>query len=453
MILPDKVRGSLLSRLIVLVAVMTLVAACGGDGDGTETTQAAEAGDTTAVETDTETTEAAAEPSGEPIRVGFLLDQTGALAAYGNAHELVGTAAAEKINADGGINGRPLELVIEDTESDPSVAAPKARRLIESENVDFLLGSNTSAVVLAIAPIAQELETVYFPTAGGALLTEPGTGNRYVFDFNTDVKQEVRGVLSFIDSNLEADNWMTAVADYSWGWDNEETYSSEAENFGVEVSNTLRVPLGEANWLAHLQGEIPDDVEGIYFANFGTDFLSFMEAVSTMRPDLERIGANYVLSGQDLGAIPEAEGTYVIAGYPQFSDAIDSEFDQEYRELTGVDEFGLEASTGVPLVPSYQWSTWESLFGITEIIEESGWESKDDTCEFIVTLEGHEFEQSLAHPEGPKHFRPEDHLTVKGAWIEQLVGGELETAARIEPDAMVYEPSINYPQDEPLECE
>src|SRR5690554_6030363 len=285
----DWLRRSM--RPLALLLVIALLAACGnGASEEPADTTAAAPSDTTG-----DGGETPAEPTGEPIKVGFLVDQTGALAAYGYAHELVGRAAVKTINAQGGVNGRPLELVIEDTESDPSVAAPKARRLVESEGVDFLLGSNTPAVVGAVVPIAEELETVYFPTAGGALLTEPGKGNRYVFDFNTNVKQEVRGVLSFIDSQLDADTWMTAVVDYSWGWDNEQTFVEEAEAMGIEVANTLRVPLGEANWLAHLQGQIPEGVEGIYFANFGTDFLSFTEALGTLAPDIERIGANYVL--------------------------------------------------------------------------------------------------------------------------------------------------------------
>ena len=193
-------------------------------------------------------------------------------------------------------------------------------------------------------------------------------------------------------------------------------------------------------------------MEGIYFANFGTDFLSFTRRWARC-PDIERIGANYVLSGQDLGAIPNGDGIHAIAGYPQFSSAIDSEWDRQFREITGIDEFGAEASTGEPLVSSYHWSTWEALWGIKEVIEASGWESKDDTCEFITTLEGFKFEEGLAHPEGPKHFRPEDHLSVKGAWIEVLEGGELQIAARIDAEDMVYDPVVNYPEDQPLDCE
>jgi branched-chain amino acid transport system substrate-binding protein len=429
-----RIRGW---RVASLLAAAGLVAAsCGGGGTGEGRPAAT-----------------GPRPTGEPIKVGFLVDQTGALAAYGYAHEKVGQAAVETINSQGGVDGRPLELVIEDTESDPSVAAPKARRLIESESVDFLMGSNTSAVVLAVAPIAEELKTVYFPTAGGALLTEPGKGNRYVFDFNTNVQQEVLGVVNFITSELDAQNWVTAVVDYSWGWDNEQTFDAEAQEAGLNVGGSVRVPLGESNWLAHLQGEFPEDAQGVYFANFGTDFLSFIDALTTLNPDIQKIGANYVLSGQDLASLgPAADGMYVIAGYPQSSEAIGSEFDQQYRDIIGMDELGLEEGTGEHLVPSYQWSTWETLWAIKEVVEASRWQDEGDTCEFITTMEAYEFEEGLAHPEGPKHFRPEDHLSMKGAWIEQVTAGQLQVAARIDADAMAYEPEVNYPEEQPLDC-
>lgn len=422
-----------------------LASACAGDGGGAAPIGAPETDDTTSEETGDESPDTGGEDlEGEPIKVGFLVDQTGALADYGNAHEIVGRAAAERINENGGINGRPLELVIADTESDPATAAPRARQLVESDNVDFLLGSNTSGVVLAVAGVADETETVYFPTAGGALLTTPDNASRYVFDINTDVRQEAIGVTQFISDNLEADTWVTVVADYAWGWDQEQWFARMAEDAGMEVVNQIRVPLGTNDFLGTLRGGIPDEAEGVFFANFGTDFLAFIRDLKAIRPDIERIGGNYVLSGQEISELgSDAEGMYVVAGYPQNAEAIDTDIDSEYREWIGMDAEGREEDSGDRLVASYQWSTWESLNAIKTIIEESGWESRDDTMTFIETLEGYEFEHSLDFPEGPKHFRPEDHLSVKGAWIEQVVDGGLDIAARIEPDALVYEPEVD----------
>lgn len=441
-----------LAWLSIAMVLALVLAACGGGGDDAGGQDGESPGGAT--ETTGETSDDGQAASGDPIRVGFLVDRTGALAAYGFAHETVGQAAVEKINSEGGVDGRPLELVIADTESDPSAAAPKARRLIESDGVDFLMGSNTSAVVLAITPVAEELSTVYFPTAGGALLTEPGQGNRYVFDFNTNVKQEVLGVADFISQELDATNWVSIVVDYAWGWDQESSFAEAAPDAGLEVLNQVRVPLGTDNWLGALQGEIPEDAEGVFFANFGTDFLAFMDAIETLRPDLELVGANYVLSGQDVGSLGgAAEGMHVVTGYPQFADAVDNEADQVYRDTIGMDAEGIHEASGDHLVPSYQVSTWETLYAIKQIIEEiGGWESKEaGTPEFIQTLEGYEFEEGIAHPSGAKHFRPEDHLSVRHAWIERLSDGALEVAYEIPADAMTYEPVINYPEDEPLE--
>jgi branched-chain amino acid transport system substrate-binding protein len=391
-------------------------------------------------------------PAAEPVRIGLLVDKTGALAAYGYAHEKVANAVVKKINAEGGISGRPVELFSEDTESDASKATVKARKLIEQNRVDFLVGSNTSAVVLAVAPVAKELKTVYFPTAGGALLTEPGKGNRYIFELNTDVRQETLGVAKFATKDLGKKKWVTFVVDYAWGWDQEARFREALESLGGQVLGSTRVPLGTADWLRYIQGKVPADVEGVYFANFGTDFLSFIRDLYAVRQDLVKFGGNYVLSGQDIEKLgAPAEGMYVITGYPQYAEAMNSPYDREYRAAIGMDDFGREAGTGKHLVPSYQWSTWEAFYTIKEVVEKSGWKGKNDTPKFITTLEGMCFKQSTAHPEGDKCIRAEDHLSLKGAYIEQVKGGKLVVVKRIPPEDMTYPPKVNYPKDEPLQ--
>lgn len=385
----------------------------------------------------------------DPIKIGFLVDKTGALASYGYAHEKVGVAAVKEINESGGVDGRQLELEIRDTESSPGAAAVQARRLIENDKVDFLLGSNSSGVALAIAPVAKELKTVYFSTAGGALMTLPGKGNRYVFDFNNDVKQETKGVANFINKELNIKNWITVVVDYSWGWDQEQSFADAAKGLGLNVLKQIRVPLGTDNWLRYLKGNIPNEAQGVYFANFGTDFLSFIKDLDSIRPDLVKIGGNYVISGQNIQELGKpADGIYVVTGYPTWAN--DSKYDGEYRKAIAMDDKGREEGSGKPLVPSYQWSTWEALHAIKDVIKETGWASKSDNPKFIEKLETTQFKESLSYPEGDIQFRPEDHLSMKGAWIEQIKDGKLSVIKRISSDDMVYQPSVNRPKDEPI---
>jgi branched-chain amino acid transport system substrate-binding protein len=88
--------------------------------------------------------------------------------------------AIKKINAEGGIKGRKLQYVFEDTETNVQTGIRKMRKLIEGDEVDFIVGSVHSGINIACAPIARELNTVYFGF-GTAVETTEEKGNRYVF--------------------------------------------------------------------------------------------------------------------------------------------------------------------------------------------------------------------------------------------------------------------------------
>jgi branched-chain amino acid transport system substrate-binding protein len=93
----------------------------------------------------------------DPVRLGLDNPLTGTYAAYGK-NELVGCQMAlDEINAKGGILGRPVELLVEDsTSGDAGTAVQKARKLIEGDKVDFLLGNVNSALALAMAQVSNE---------------------------------------------------------------------------------------------------------------------------------------------------------------------------------------------------------------------------------------------------------------------------------------------------------
>lgn len=138
-----------------------------------------------------------------------MADKTGGLAAYGYSHEKTVRAAIAKINKEGGIAGRPVELYVEDTESKPSVGAVKFRKLVETNKVDFVIDSNSSGVAVACAPVAKELKTPYFPSAGATEISGD-KGNRYVFQPCTNVRQEVKGIARWAVENI-GKKWVVVV--------------------------------------------------------------------------------------------------------------------------------------------------------------------------------------------------------------------------------------------------
>ncbi|MGN6170842.1 MAG: transporter substrate-binding protein, partial [Solirubrobacteraceae bacterium] len=99
---------------------------------------------------------------GDSIKVGVIADQTGPLAPMGCAQANVGTLVVDEINASGGILGRDLELIVEDSETDDAQAAAKAAKLVKDDHVDVVLGGIFSSTRQAIkGPAVEDGETLY----------------------------------------------------------------------------------------------------------------------------------------------------------------------------------------------------------------------------------------------------------------------------------------------------
>lgn len=384
----------------------------------------------------------------EPIRIGLIVEKTGGLAAYGYSHERVMISAVNKVNKEGGINGRPVELFIEDTESKPSVGALKFRKLVETNKVDFIFNSNSSGIAVACAPIAKELKTPYFPCASAAELSGEKS-NRYVFQSCTNVAQECKGAAEFAVKAI-AKKWVTVVVNYAWGWSNETEFSKYITLKGGSVLKSIRVPLGTGDWLPYLKGNIPQEAEGVYFANFGSDFLSFIRDLYAVRPDIKKLGAVYAIAAQDPKKISaEGEGLYCLTSYPTRLEGLNTKYNKEFRELIGVDPDGKEIRTGKYFVLAYDWAVWEPFFALKMAIEKSGWKSRLDTPKVIKTLEGMSFKESLEFPQGDKYIRAEDHATITGLYVEQIQKGEIKVVARISAKDATPPPAVNHSK-EPL---
>ncbi len=380
--------------------------------------------------------------SAEPIKIGMLGNITGSLAAYGYSHQKVAKAAIAKINKEGGIAGRQVELYVEDDETKPSVGALKFRKLVETNGVSFVLNSNHSGVNIACAPIAKELKTLYFPCGSSAELSGK-KGNRYVFHAVTNVRGNAKGATKWAATNL-GKKWATIVVDYAWGQSNEEEFKRYIPEFGGVVLASIRVPLQTSNWLPYLKGKIPAEVEAVYFAAFGSDFLCFIRDLHSVRPDVKKLGAVYSFGGQDPRQLgPPGEGTYCLTPYPAPLGGLNTPHNKKYREIIGVDEEGRELGTGKEFVLGYNWAVWESIFALKVAIEKSGWKKRDDGPALIRALEGMNLKESLDFPQGDKYYRPEDHALVTGIYVEQIASQKIIVASKIPKEDTLYTPEVD----------
>src|SRR5438034_11407970 len=101
----------------------------------------------------------------QPMKMGMLVSLTGVHAIFGETMLHCAQFAQKEINDRGGIEGRKLEFLIEDDETDPKVGIEKARKLIKRDQVDVVVGSISSAMRNAIGSVTTKEKRVYlYPT-------------------------------------------------------------------------------------------------------------------------------------------------------------------------------------------------------------------------------------------------------------------------------------------------
>src|SRR5258706_6353633 len=101
-----------------------------------------------------------------PVRIGMVDPLTGVYAAVAQSEVMGAKLAVAQINAKGGILGRPIELLVEDSANDVGTGVQKARKLIERDEVTFLIGDVNSGIAQAIAQVSTEKKGLHIDSAG-----------------------------------------------------------------------------------------------------------------------------------------------------------------------------------------------------------------------------------------------------------------------------------------------
>ena len=103
----------------------------------------------------------------DTIKLGAFFDLSGRAAFIGTPTKLVAEMVVDKINSEGGINGKQLELVIGDTEANPAKAASLAKKFIYKDNVVAIIGPTMTDTGMTVKAMAEKGQTPIFMTVGG----------------------------------------------------------------------------------------------------------------------------------------------------------------------------------------------------------------------------------------------------------------------------------------------
>ena len=123
--------------------------------------------------------------AGEPIKVGAFFALSGPAANIGTPTKLVAQMVVDKINKEGGINGRPIELIIGDTESDPAKAAVIAKKFLFSDKVAAIIGPTSTGEGMSVKKIVEEAGVPTFMTVGGDPVIMGGALGAYTYVFKS----------------------------------------------------------------------------------------------------------------------------------------------------------------------------------------------------------------------------------------------------------------------------
>src|SRR5216117_785992 len=205
----------------------------------------------------------------KPYKIGTLQPLSGSAAAGGKT-ALVGTQmAVDRINKSGGINGRPIELIVGDYESKPDVGRRKAEKLVVEDKIDVHEGGYLSNVCLACMPVWEEHKIVNM--IGVCLDTTITTSkcSRYTFrPFDYAPAQAVAFAPYMV--NKMGKKWHIAFLDYAWGQSTRDAYAEQIKKNGGEVVDTTGIPLGTADMTPFIS-KISGNFDGLFGIFFGKD--------------------------------------------------------------------------------------------------------------------------------------------------------------------------------------
>ncbi len=303
-----------------------------GDGAGGDAAPEPESVEPEAVEPE------AVEPdTSDPVRIGILFSNSGAAGVFGPPVSNIAEMIEMDINAAGGINGRSVETFLADDATDPEVGRQAMEQLLDSDNVDVVLGTHSSATREAARPLAEAAGVPYIYAA----LYEGGECSAVMFNTGEVPSQQLKPTIPWMMEQTGGTKWFLLGNDYQWPRRSFELAREYIESSGGEVVGEEYVPLGTQDFSSVAQQIAGAGADLIFPALVGGDAVAFeTQAVDfgIGQEALPRLANIY--EENVLGAMGPAvtAGMRVTLGYfKEVDNPANAEFVARYTEMFGAD--------------------------------------------------------------------------------------------------------------------
>jgi branched-chain amino acid transport system substrate-binding protein len=337
------------------------------------------------------------------IKIGFPVPLTGPYGAEAQDQVRAAQVAVAEFNESGGLGGRKAELLVRDDRLNPGEAATRALELIESDKVNFIVGSLSAAVQLAVNNVAKQHHVIYNSISQSDTINEAADFSPYTFHeaLNPHLTAGALGRYIFPKFGKKV---AFLTADYAYGHEMVRGFREAGKAFGIEVLGDIRHPLGTTDYstlLPRIQAMKPDI---LIISNFGRDQqISLKQATDFDLKKSMKIVAPVLLYTARVAAGAQAFDE-VIGGtsyYWGLEDKIASAkaFNDRFRKM-------FEGK-----VPSDYGSL--AYGGVRTLLEASRNAGSTDTDKVIAALEALKYD----YYKGPQYYRKCDHQSVQAVFI------------------------------------
>lgn len=362
----------------------------------------------------------------EPLRIGLLTDESGALSIYG--YELdygfhLGLLYAAGIDpleydsveaamADVTIAGRPVEVLVRDNGSDPAVAAEQARELIEAEGVEVLVGAPSSGVTAGLQQVALDNEVMIF-VAPGASPTITGAG----FNANTVrvCRNTFQDFLAFVPYATEeiGTEFVQLVADYDFGRASAEASEAVLGAAGINfVQENIYAPLETADFTPYLQEVLNSGADALLPIWAGDTTVALFQQIDELGVADEMVivaafNSNDIVAVQDPSTVGNV--SWIVYHYTFPDNEINDWLVERHVALYPNPTTG--AVDYPDLFTACGFATAQALH---MALTETGGDTLPEAV--IPVIEGMVFES----PKGTTYIRPSDHQALVPMYVAQL---------------------------------
>ena len=268
-----------------------------------------------------------------PLKVGVIVPATGPISSAGLALQAGFEIAVDKINEEGGVNGQPVEYVVEDDRSDPATSTQIAKRYAQEGDISLLFGTITGDTAVAVTSVAEEAG-IPFATS---ILGDPAVCSPYGWSFGESIGQLLEpGVPALIEKF--GPRVAIVGSDYNFPRDYAAAVKKSVAENGGEVVAEEYSPLGSTDFestIGRLAAAEPDVIMAMVVGADAIIFTQQAAAFGLLTPEVGYEGAptdadyypalTNLVDGRDK----------IVRWSDAFQDAESVEFSEAYREKTG----------------------------------------------------------------------------------------------------------------------